>query len=93
MHFCPIKVQEPPGSKLAVLPRLTCWLSADSATVELYDQGDDYVLLRNRSVGISVDGDLFVSVGIAQHRKQSEKSERGPFDDATLPPPHAGGLG
>lgn len=53
-----------PGSKLAVLPRMTCRLSAEGATVQLYDQGDDYVLIRNHSDGVSINPGLYVTVGI-----------------------------
>jgi hypothetical protein len=40
-----------PGSKLAVLPRTTCYFSASGATVEMYDQGDDYVRIQNFTDG------------------------------------------
>lgn len=56
-----------PNSKLAVLPRMICSLSAAGATVQLYDQGDDFILLQNYTGDSSVHPGLFVAVGMT-HR-------------------------
>jgi hypothetical protein len=55
-----------PNCKLAVLPRITCYLSSSGSNVELRDQGDDYVLIQNydSQSGISGDPGLSISVGI-----------------------------
>jgi hypothetical protein len=53
-----------PNSKLAVLPRMICYLSSDSATLQLYDQGDDYILIKNHMDDISITPGLFITVGI-----------------------------
>jgi hypothetical protein len=53
-----------PNSKLAVLPRMICYLSANGATLQLYDQGDDYILIKNHIDETSINPGLFVTVGI-----------------------------
>ncbi|MFZ5570213.1 MAG: hypothetical protein ACOZF0_07405 [Thermodesulfobacteriota bacterium] len=53
-----------PHSKMAVLPRITCSLSPSGATVELYDQGDDYILLQHHTDKGAPRPGLFISVGI-----------------------------
>lgn len=53
-----------PHSKLAVLPRMICYLSQSGATVQLHDQGDDYILLHNHTDNVSINPGLFISVGI-----------------------------
>jgi len=58
-----------PGSKLAVLPRTTCYVSAAGATVELYDQGDDYVRIQNFTEGASANPGVYVSIGITHRWK------------------------
>jgi hypothetical protein len=58
-----------PDSKLAVLPRMICYLSAKGATVQLYDQGDDYVLIQNHADKRSINPGLFVTVGITHQWK------------------------
>ncbi|HOI74634.1 MAG TPA: hypothetical protein PLO63_10840 [Syntrophales bacterium] len=58
-----------PGSKLAVLPRTTCYVSASGATVELYDQGDDYVRIQNFTDGAPGEPGLYVSIGITHRWK------------------------
>jgi len=56
-----------PHSKLAVLPRLTCYVSKNESTITLHDQGDDYVLIQNHAGQTSNDPGLFISVGLT-HR-------------------------
>ncbi len=58
-----------PGSKLAVLPRTTCYVSASGATVEMYDQGDDYVRIQNFTDGAPGEPGLYVSIGITHRWK------------------------
>src|SRR5512145_1164421 len=36
-----------PHTKLSVLPRMTCYLSEKDTTLELFDQGDDYIRIQN----------------------------------------------
>jgi hypothetical protein len=56
-----------PNAKLAVLPRMVCSQSAAGATIQLYDQGDDFILLQNYVGDLSVNPGLFIVVGIT-HR-------------------------
>lgn len=56
-----------PGSKLAVLPRMTCYTGAAGPTVELHDQGDDYVRIQNFADGTASGPGVYVAVGIT-HR-------------------------
>ena len=58
-----------PHSKLAVLPRMVCYVSDNESTIVLYDQGDDYILIQNFSDQKSNDPGLFISVGLT-HRWQ-----------------------
>lgn len=58
-----------PGVKLAVLPRITCFVSANGSTVEFYDQGDDYVRIQNFTDGSSGAPELYLSVGITHRWK------------------------
>jgi hypothetical protein len=55
-----------PNCKLAVLPRVTCYLSSNGSNVDLRDQGDDYILIQNFDYDGRISGDpgLSVSVGI-----------------------------
>jgi hypothetical protein len=55
---------KPPHTKLAVLPRMSCWVLPTESIVELYDQGDDYVMLHNHMGETESDPNLRVSVGI-----------------------------
>lgn len=58
-----------PHSKMAVLPRMVCYVNKDGAMVSLYDQGDDYVLIQNFTGQVSSDPGLFVSVGVTHQWK------------------------
>lgn len=58
-----------PHSKMAVLPRMVCYVNKDGATVSLYDQGDDYVLIQNYIGQVSNDLGLFVSIGLTHQWK------------------------
>jgi hypothetical protein len=58
-----------PGSKLAVLPRITCYVSANGSTVEFYDQGDDYIRIQNSIEGTPADPGLYLSIGITHRWK------------------------
>ncbi|OGP55650.1 MAG: hypothetical protein A2Y65_02740 [Deltaproteobacteria bacterium RBG_13_52_11] len=58
-----------PHSKLAVLPRMICHVSKNESTIELYAQGDDYVLIQNYVDQTSIEPGLFISVGLT-HRWQ-----------------------
>lgn len=55
---------KPPHTKLAVLPRMICRVLPNEATVELFDQGDEFVLIQNHTGQPSADTDLLVSIGI-----------------------------
>jgi len=57
------------NTKLAVLPRMICSLSESGATVQLSDQGDDYVLLKNHIDNVSINPGLFVTIGITHQWK------------------------
>ncbi len=57
------------NTKLAVLPRMICTLSATGATVQLYDQGDDFILLQTEMGDSSVKARLYVAIGITHQWK------------------------
>ncbi|MBS1238572.1 MAG: hypothetical protein H6R39_232 [Deltaproteobacteria bacterium] len=58
-----------PHSKMAVLPRMVCYINNNDATISLYDQGDDYVLIQNYTDQTSNDQALFISVGLTHQWK------------------------
>lgn len=58
-----------PHSKLAVLPRMICSVSNNESTIQLHDQGDDYVLIQNYVDQTSNDPGLFISVGLTHQWK------------------------
>ena len=57
------------NTKLAVLPRIICTLSAGGSTVKLYDQGDDFILLQNNTGDSLANPGLYVAVGITHQWK------------------------
>lgn len=58
-----------PHSKMAVLPRMVCYVNNNEAMISLYDQGDDYILIQNYTDQVSNDQGLFISVGLTHKWK------------------------
>ncbi len=58
-----------PHSKMAVLPRMVCYVNKNEATILINDQGDDYVLIQNYTGQTSSNPGLFISVGLTHRWK------------------------
>jgi hypothetical protein len=48
---------------------MICHVSKNESTIELHDQGDDYVLIQNYVDQTSIEPGLFISVGLTHQWK------------------------